>query len=82
MFFPKLTLPTIVVPVQALESQPQFLLVILQILGELIEVQTSVLVLVSRGHDFLQELREFKYEGLFDFSSVGDGPSLSHKIKL
>lgn len=53
----KLAFSTIVVPVQTLESQPQLLLVILQILGELAEVQTPILVLVSRGHDFLQELK-------------------------
>lgn len=67
--------PTIVVPVQALESQPQLLLVILQILGELVEVQTPILVLVSGGHDFLQELKRSKSDGNVDSSCVGGGHS-------
>lgn len=46
--------PTIIVPVQALEREAQLLLVILQVLGELVEVQTPVLVLIARGHDFLR----------------------------
>lgn len=54
-----LVFPTVVVSVQTLERQPQLLLVVLQILGELAEVQTPILVLVSGGHDFLQELRRW-----------------------
>lgn len=46
--------PTIIVSVQALEREAQLLLVILQVLGELVEVQTPVLVLIARGHDFLR----------------------------
>lgn len=46
--------PTVVVSVQALECQPQLLLVIFQILGELVEIETPVFVLVTRRHNFLQ----------------------------
>ena len=46
---------TIVVPVQTLEREPQFLLVLLQVSGELVEVQAPIFVLVSGRHDFLQE---------------------------
>lgn len=49
-----LAAPTIVVSVQTLECQPQLLLVIFQILRELVEVETPVFVLVTRGHNFLQ----------------------------
>lgn len=45
---------TIVIFVQALKRKAQLLLVVLQVLGELVEVQTPVLVLITRGHDFLQ----------------------------
>lgn len=40
--------PTVVVSVQTPECQPQLLLVVLQVLGELVEVETSVFVLVTR----------------------------------
>lgn len=40
--------PTIVVPVQTLERQPQLLLVLFQVFGELVEVQTAVFVLITR----------------------------------
>lgn len=46
--------PTIVVSVQTLERQPQLLLVLLQVFGELVEVQTPVFVLITGRHDFLQ----------------------------
>lgn len=46
--------PTIVILVQALKREAQLLLVVLQVLGELVEVQTPILVLITRGHDFLQ----------------------------
>lgn len=46
--------PTIIVSIQALEREAQLLLVILQVLRELMEVQTPVLVLIARGHDFLR----------------------------
>lgn len=48
------SLPTIVVSIQTLKSQPQLLLVLLQVPGELVEVQTPIFVLVTRWHDFLQ----------------------------
>lgn len=46
---------TIVVFVQALKGKPQLLLVFLQILAELVEVKPVILVLVSRGNDFLKD---------------------------
>lgn len=49
-----LAAPTVVVSVQTLECQAQLLLVIFQILGELVEIETPVFVLVTRRHDFLQ----------------------------
>ena len=45
---------TIVVSVQTLEREPQLLLVLLQIPGELAEVQSPVLVSVPGRDDFLQ----------------------------
>lgn len=46
--------PTIVVSVQTLKCQQQFLLVLLQIFGKLLEVEASVFVLVTRRDNFLQ----------------------------
>lgn len=45
---------TVVVFVQALEGEPQLLLMFLQVLGELIEVKSLILICVPRGNDFLQ----------------------------
>lgn len=45
---------TIVVSVQTPECQPQLLLVLLQVFGELVEVETPILVLVPGRHDLLQ----------------------------
>lgn len=47
-------LHTVSVFVQALESQAQLLLMLLQVLGELVEVQLIVFVFVSRGYYFLK----------------------------
>lgn len=45
---------TIVVPVQTFKCQPQFLLVLFQVFGELFEVETPIFVLVTRRHNLLQ----------------------------
>lgn len=58
---------TIVVSVQTLECQPQLLLVIFQIFGELIKVETPVFVLVTGRDNFLQR-GEIKSCGSFSCS--------------
>lgn len=47
-------LHTVFVFVQGLESQAQLLLMLLQVLGELFEVQHIIFVFVSRGNYFLK----------------------------
>lgn len=40
-------IPTIIIPVQTTECEPQLHLVIFQVFGELVKVQTPIIVLVS-----------------------------------
>lgn len=75
---------TIILLIQALEDQPQFFLMILEIVNKLLEVQLPIQVLVSSFYNFLfgryknkQNLSSFAHSDVFTLSSI----SLSITVK-
>lgn len=46
---------TVILLVQALEDQPQLLLVVLQVMNEFFKVQLAIQILISSFYDFLQK---------------------------
>lgn len=56
---------TIILFIQALEDQPQFFLMILEIMNKLLKVQLPIQVLVSSFHNFLFRRHQNNLSSLF-----------------